>query len=281
MTMMATRLVVSSSCSSRDASWCVCLRVWWTMVFLLMLASSISARRPEEVQKTHHPEESSSSSSWVTRYLLRSKIFRPPATTETGRGEKIPNNHGIMTRKPRVENPLLRRRKHNIEIPTRRNYFNKDEKDETNTKLQRDGDLRGYLDLERGGRLKKYRLRNEVADYEFPFEYYVEFFGDLQLFNDTEKAELVLSFNESYALLNLSYSSILDLQVSSQEIKEVNARSRNLLRAKHNSSRASFNRTKNAGRLVAEQVLSLFCLVDDLRVINAPKSERAIHCFNL
>eukprot|EP00978_Attheya_sp_CCMP212_P034747 scaffold147291_cov59-Attheya_sp.AAC.1 len=43
-------------------------------------------------------------------------------------------------------------------------------------KLQQDGDLTRYLDLERGGCLKKYRLRNEVADYKFPFEYYVEFF---------------------------------------------------------------------------------------------------------
>eukprot|EP00978_Attheya_sp_CCMP212_P026650 scaffold88119_cov44-Attheya_sp.AAC.1 len=81
--------------------------------------------------------------------------------------------------------------------------------------------LTSYLDLERGGRLVKYRLRNGIDDYEWPFEYYVEFIGDLRLFNDTERDTLSLAFNESYTRLNVSYSTIVDIYIDNQTLTDI------------------------------------------------------------
>eukprot|EP00978_Attheya_sp_CCMP212_P023469 scaffold71954_cov33-Attheya_sp.AAC.1 len=80
-----------------------------------------------------------------------------------------------------------------------------------------------YFDLERGGRLVKYRLRNGIDDYEWPFAYNVEFIGDLRLrlFNDTERDTLSLAFNESYARLNVSYSTIVDVYIDSQTLTDI------------------------------------------------------------
>eukprot|EP00978_Attheya_sp_CCMP212_P024522 scaffold77164_cov39-Attheya_sp.AAC.1 len=82
-------------------------------------------------------------------------------------------------------------------------------------------EIKSYFDLERGGRLEKYRLRNGIDDYEWSFEYYVEFIGDLRLFNDTERDTLSLAFNESYTLLNISYSTILDIYFDNQTLTDI------------------------------------------------------------
>eukprot|EP00978_Attheya_sp_CCMP212_P010253 scaffold24670_cov54-Attheya_sp.AAC.1 len=142
---------------------------------------------------------------WVVVLLLILSDLGPLSGRAQANELRLSNERGLADR---IRNARRRRRKRR----RRRNRLPRDANANEN---------KTYLDMERGGRLEKYRLRNGIDDYEWSFAYYVEFIGDLRLFNDTERDALSLAFNESYARLNVSYSTILDIYIDSQNLTDI------------------------------------------------------------
>eukprot|EP00978_Attheya_sp_CCMP212_P030519 scaffold112479_cov62-Attheya_sp.AAC.1 len=140
--------------------------------------------------------------SWVVVLLLLSDLG--PLSCRAQANELLLNENVEFKGGPADQIKKVRRNRRRK--PRSRNRKEKDEEDlVVNTRRRKrlprgaNKNLTSYLDLERGGRLEKHRLRNGIDDYEWRFEYYVEFIGDLRLFNDTERDTLSLAFNESYA----------------------------------------------------------------------------------
>eukprot|EP00978_Attheya_sp_CCMP212_P014997 scaffold38532_cov71-Attheya_sp.AAC.2 len=119
---------------------------------------------------------------WVVVLLLILSDLGPLSGRAQANELRLSNERGLADR---IRKGRRRRRKR-----TRRKRLPRDANANEN---------KTYLDMERGGRLEKYRLRNGIDDYEWSFAYNVEFIGDLRLFNDTERDILSFAFNESYA----------------------------------------------------------------------------------
>eukprot|EP00978_Attheya_sp_CCMP212_P033099 scaffold132107_cov31-Attheya_sp.AAC.1 len=122
---------------------------------------------------------------WVVVLLLFLSDLGPLSGRAHANELRLSNERGLADR---IRKARRRRRKRR----RRRNRLPRDANVNTN-------ENKTYLDMERGGRLVKYRLRNGIDDYEWQFAYNVEFIGDLRLFNDTERDALSFAFNESYA----------------------------------------------------------------------------------
>jgi hypothetical protein len=80
-----------------------------------------------------------------------------------------------------------------------------------------------YFDIVKSSILDEPSLHNNgIDDYEWPFAYYVEFIGyDLRLFNNIERDILSVAFNKSYSLLNISYSTILEIYMDNQTLTDI------------------------------------------------------------
>eukprot|EP00978_Attheya_sp_CCMP212_P032541 scaffold127601_cov71-Attheya_sp.AAC.1 len=163
--------------------------------------------------------------SWVVVILLLSDLG--PLSYRAQANELLLNENVEFKEGPADQIKKVRRNRRRRRKRRSRNRKEKDEEDLDDNTGRRKRLPQGanenttYFDLVRGGRLEKHRLRNGIDDYEWRFEYYVEFIGDLRLFNDTERDTLSLAFNESYARLNVSYSTILDIYIDNQVLTDI------------------------------------------------------------